>query len=436
MAKKGKVIGALITAGIFGVGGVAGGIALANTQMEQKVADAEDKGYQEGHKDGYDEGLTVNVGYTEEDLENAKEEGREEGYQNGFEDGVNYVPEDKFLDISSLNLQGEIKSICNLSNGNKLIRLQGEDSNGLFLIDYQENIATELYSTTDGYDTYYELKNGNCLIATKSLASKILLFNASTKNISIACQTSGFWNEFLQLDNGDVLISGNMNGILKYKLEDNSVELINNDYRMWNKLIEINESTYLISSTLSNFGIVLYNSEDDSVNQIYESGNNWENYEVLNNGDCLISSSKTAGLLLYKQADKTISQIYSSGTNWKYFIPLADGNYLISTNSNSNGILCYESQLNTVSLIHNTGCYFQQYLNFDNDKYIISSDFSTTKGLFIFDSVEKTFNQICDFGYGFEFKDNLDGTIDCSYENFVYEYNVETEDLTLKAIKQ
>lgn len=74
MAKKGKIIGALITAGIFGVGGVAGGIALANTQMEQKVADAKEEGRQEG----YEEGLTVNVGYTEEDLENAKDEGREE----------------------------------------------------------------------------------------------------------------------------------------------------------------------------------------------------------------------------------------------------------------------------------------------------------------------------------------------------------------------
>ena len=75
---KGKIIGALITAGIFGVGGVAGGIVLANTQMEQKVADAEDKGYQEGHKDGYEQGASENTGYTEEDLENAKDEGREE----------------------------------------------------------------------------------------------------------------------------------------------------------------------------------------------------------------------------------------------------------------------------------------------------------------------------------------------------------------------
>ncbi len=78
MGKKGKVIGTVITAGICAIGGLAGGIALANTNTAQQVAEAEDKGYQEGHKDGYEQGASENTGYTEEDLENAKDEGREE----------------------------------------------------------------------------------------------------------------------------------------------------------------------------------------------------------------------------------------------------------------------------------------------------------------------------------------------------------------------
>ena len=51
MNNKLKIIGTVLTIATFTAGGVVGGTILANQNTAQQVAEAEDKGYQEGHKD-------------------------------------------------------------------------------------------------------------------------------------------------------------------------------------------------------------------------------------------------------------------------------------------------------------------------------------------------------------------------------------------------
>lgn len=189
---KGKIIGTIITAGIFGVGGVAGGIALANINTAQQVADAEDKGYQEGHKDGYEQGASENTGYTEEDLENAKDEGREEA-------------ENEYLTVLSiLTSQEKIENwatedIC-------LYSTMSNSTPGLIAYKKSENKFYKLFDSGCEY-RFLGIMDGEILICSGN-SSTPGLFGLTDSDMSLKTyMSSGYSFEYFEKTDGRMIVT-------------------------------------------------------------------------------------------------------------------------------------------------------------------------------------------------------------------------------------
>ena len=388
---KGKIIGALITAGIFGVGGVAGGIALATSQTEQRVAEAEDKGYEAGHKDGYEEGLTVNVGYTEEDLENAKNEGIEEGYQNGFDDGVNYVPpEPVYANISDLNLRGDMFSYS-INDTEKIVSTSEND--GVFYIDNKNQTAKQIFETGNSWGVFQAVGDGDCLILSSSNSTHgVLYFDYENKTIT---ELNGNLNcnRFHLLENGDCLLGYKNSSTSIYKFDSTTKTLIKLiDNVIFSKSFQLKDGNVLIMGSSSSQGLLLYDFKTNTITKIYDNYINIDQSIELENGCELLinnSSSSCSCLYLYNSQESSV-QDFGYNTYYTSFYKLLNGNIIISSNTTA-AALMFNVQTNTIDELEIKGSFV--CFNLDEERCLLSG-YSQNAGIYLLENqtVTKLYN--------------------------------------------
>ena len=432
MSKKGKVIGALIGVVLAGAGGIAGGVALANTQTDKQIAEAKEEGYQEGHKAGYDEGLTVNVGYTDEDLENAKEEGKQEGYEQGFDDGVNYVPEEKVIDISQLGLQGKMY-LTNLSNRDKVLSTDSPSSQGIYYFNYNSGEVKQIYNTGNAWNVF-ELDENNLIFSTSNSDENdlSLLYEIKSNTIKQIATPHIYVSSSVQLKSGKYLIfaSGKL-----YLLDVQQCSLIElQDYTNagnWTIFHTLSNGDCLISATGTDSGILYYSSAENTVTKIYTSDKAYYNCIELYNGDCLISGNTyKSGLIAYDAESHTVEEIEDCQyyTHFKDVIYISDEIYLISDGSKT---WEYFVESKDVSLLGNNFA-ISNCFSLNNGKFLCSS--LSDDGIVLFDKNENTLTTLFNYGKNYNFIQLENGNIECKCTSYDCEYNIQTDEIELIGI--
>lgn len=385
---KGKILGAVITAGIFAAGGLAGGIALATSQTDQKVAEAEDKGYEAGHKDGYEEGLTVNVGYTDDDLENAKEE--------AFQEGVNSVQNSNVLDISDFGLTTFTSS--KLEDGSYLISSTTEGKEGIYLVNKEG--GQKLYDGS--YSFYSSLSNGDRLLLSKDTSCPGLLYYNHVQNrMTKIFDYGNIFDEILINDDLLLISCKDTMELFSYSIMNNTLIKIAEDCKLaplMNGSKQISDKFVVVDCDV---GFCLYNIE---TNEMYKL--NDEMTSSVSTGD--VSSMFLGNKFLYYQISgdnggiyvhdintKTSTKIFDISLNDKFELsqPFSDGNILIaSETAKTTGIYLYNAKDNSIEQIYQSGS-FWYFVPLGDDSTII---YSTNYGLLIYNNNEKSLNVLDD----------------------------------------
>lgn len=132
------------------------------------------------------------------------------------------------------------------------------------------------------------------------------------------------------------------------------------------------------------WGIWLYVISADEWIQLYSVSRKWQYFQLLPDGNCLITTSATSGLpnpgvLLYNAAENTITQVYDATSAWQYFQVLPNGNCLIGGGNTDNaGILLYDAQTLTVTQKYAYGKSWRYFKVTHNNKcFIGSSEYNT-----------------------------------------------------------
>lgn len=114
----------------------------------------------------------------------------------------------------------------------------------------------------------------------------------------------------------------------------------------------VSGSRILFSSDVTDIGVWEYDVLTNTSTQIYNVGENWQNFQMVGE-NCLISSNVATGILFFNSYDNQISSIHNSGSGWDEFLQVGD-NYLI-IGRNATGVLFYNSLFNTIEVKYMTG---------------------------------------------------------------------------------
>ena len=155
----------------------------------------------------------------------------------------------------------------------------------------------------------------------------------------------------------------------------------------------VSGSRILFSSNITDIGVWEYNVETRTSTQIYNAGENWQNFQMVGE-NCLISSNVATGILFFNSYDNQISLIYESGSGWNEFLQVGD-NYLIA-GRNATGVLFYNHLFNTIEVKYALGNW--SILTKVRDNVLIGSNSSI--GILVYDVRRKeSFESIKDYWY-------------------------------------
>lgn len=288
-----------------------------------------------------------------------------------------------------------------LSNGNILISNTVNNSTGLLLYNYETKEVTQIYNKGYNYQYFCELSNGDALISSLTSNYGVLLYKASTNEVTqIGSQRL---SNFKELKNGNVLMSslnGGSPGTGLYML-DTTTNKISQIYETgnWSYYTESTNGNVLISSGSSvtgNNGILLYNITTNEVSQIYTGGYAWGELGYafsLDNGDILLSNqqaTKNSGLLLYNAETNQITKIFDN-EGWQFYYKLKTGNVLITNNHKvwNKKPLLYDASTKTVKELGASGLYLDTFVE-DENGVTISSTKSDSKLYYSYETGECT----------------------------------------------
>lgn len=346
MSKKGKVIGALIGVVLAGAGGIAGGVALANQNMDQQIADAKEEAYQEG----FDKGQSSNPGgYTEEDLQNAKDEGMEE-------------LQEEYATVFAI-LATQDRSEIGLNDNIILYSSYNQDATGLIAYSKTDNKFYTLSTTGYGYIECGRINTdvGEMLMVSSSSENTPGLFGI-TEDLEMKTYATRGYNYQQVISNGDELLA------ICYGI---------GDYPFESSLVKIGADGQLTSLITSQFGGGVWINADGQI--AYES--NSQNAYVstsfgeytkidgvdvtIRDGGWMIDSMTGQGIMYFTNEDGKIAiydfksgKYYSTSTSYTMFTGVLGYSYdndtiLCSVYDDSNGsaIVSYDFSTGTVKTL-------------------------------------------------------------------------------------
>ena len=177
----------------------------------------------------------------------------------------------------------------------------------------------------------------------------------------------------------------------------------------------------LFSSDVTGIGLWAYNIGTGTSTQIYNVGENWQNFQMVD-VNCLVSSNSAVGVLVVNGNDLTVVS-YENTSGWNEFLQVGD-DYLI-IGRNATGVLFYDHLFNTIENKYNTGNW-SVYSRVQNDVLITG----VGAGVLFYDhentSVTLIYNQNAGLVYSYTdgnkvfFSSNVDNGI------FLYNNNDKT----------
>ena len=322
---------------------------------------------------------------------------------------------------------------------NCLISSETYSNAGVLLYNSQTENIVQIYNSGKNW-RYFHLLNNDCIISSYDSNTGMLLYDGESKTVSQKYSEGTSYQYSQIISNNKMLIANNLDAMYLYDAETKTItqkyvgtstkntgrkifQLINNDY-----LIGTNgQGTY-------DQGVLLYNSENDTVTKIYEDGERWEYFQEVDN-KCLIGcwNSSNAGLLLYDAETKTIQQIYNTGwfdsfflvnndclmcqgntnTLWLYngvtgtiqqlyTTSISSINYALVTGgaliAHSNGVLLYDIETKTINSLYSAGLQRSILLNIKNDYLISAYSPNLFTGILLFNDINKTISQLSNLG--------------------------------------
>lgn len=148
---------------------------------------------------------------------------------------------------------------------NKFI-ISGRSTTEIILLNLND-YTTKILSSTQGYwDISHKLQDGMVVINSKSQSYGVWLYNPDNDEISTPVGTSNNYDVFIDLPNGDCLIGSSTttsNGIILYKSSTKNIEMGITAQKITNHLFLPNDIVFMIS----NSKFVLY----DMINQNFSS---------------------------------------------------------------------------------------------------------------------------------------------------------------------
>lgn len=292
--------------------------------------------------------------------------------------------------------------------GNKCLiaNYYGNSSNsrgGVLLYDMTTDTASRKYTVGGGWQ-YIRVVGNNCLIGSNTGSQGLLFYNSNDDTITLV-EKNGYWFNFAQVGD-DCLVSDSSYGTVLCTPENNSPTKVYDGAGHWSLAHQVNDNKWLITAngvSKGGEGLLLYNSDNKTVNLIYDKGTTYRHFQ--NIGDkCLIGTSNTAsgyGVLMYDSVDDTITQIYTESSGWYIFQMVGEDCLICSKNSNSLGVLLYDFSSNLITKIYDTGYGWETFKIIDNKCLIAGSNNST--GVLVYDFIDKTIIPAYTSGYGYKY---------------------------------
>lgn len=349
MKKSVKILCGILAGVTVAGGGVAGGIALQNREIDQKVEAAREEGFQEG--------LTIQIEEEEK------------------------LPE--YIDLSSIGSTGTIYS-AGLDNGDFLISTS--DVEGIWHYDFAQKSLSKVYE--NGKYEYMQVVQGGVLVCPTASETGVWFYDSLEKSFS-QIYSDGSWNYIFGFGDGCLITSDSEYGILFYNNLENSIEEVYESGGYYSNFFEL-ENVILISSKVSNYaGLLQFDKSTHVISKIHDSGYNFCYFHKVESG-CLISGmSINSGLLYYDSTLNSITKI-AEYEKWLNFYDVDDG---VLITAGTYGVLFFDNALKTVSKMYGSGG-FDIYKRVGDTVLLLSSDTVSSRSILAYKVLEHSITNI------------------------------------------
>lgn len=282
-------------------------------------------------------------------------------------------------------------------NDTLLISSDVKYNSGLWVYKISSNTIAQVYNKGHGW-RYFQIIGDYCLISGDDTNTGLLSYNISSNSVEQISTKSYHWDKYVQVSDDKWLISGSaVYGILLYKAKDNTILELCSD-KGWSFFHKVGND-WLISSSATKSGILLYEVETDNLTKVYELGASFQWGFQIKDKMLLVSSSSSAkGIVLYNSLTKTCTKIYEDGYNWLYSYVFGNKCFLSANRSATDnlGLLLYNYDDDTVIIAYEEGTYGWQHFKTVGDNCLISSGHSNNSGILLYKSSDNSVSKIYD----------------------------------------
>lgn len=281
-------------------------------------------------------------------------------------------------DFSIIKIYSEnyiFDNVVELSNGNLMI-LASINNRKILVYDITTKQITQFDTNRNYSDSQlYTLSNGNIIIPSVYGEAEFYLYELETNELT-GISDNGYY--FFEISNDKVLVSNfRSDGISILNPETKQVVEIYSEGSYWNGFVKLDDGNVLIASSQIDNSLLIYNPNLNSFTTIETiTLEGWKTFYKLMDGNVLIGTSQGEGFYLFNATTNEVSQIYDEGTNWGSFYQMQNGNVIMSCHVSDivfRGIYLYNPTTNEVSKIYMTGNYWDTFVEDENGVTISSS---------------------------------------------------------------
>lgn len=295
--------------------------------------------------------------------------------------------------------------------GDKCLVSSNTYSAGLWLFDPNTDSCTQLVEY-GSMSNFIPVTENKCLISGRSVSDTrergIYLYDSSNGTLSHIYDEAAQWVNGIQIgESAKWLISTNTTtyakGILLYNSEDDSIKSLYDVGYGFTKIVSTDGEHYFISSQAQNKVLILYNFNDDSVIKIETQGYSFTKIVEFSKNKYLLASEANgtafAKLVSYDLENNTSTDLYFESGVWNYLSKV--GTKCLISSTNTKGLLLYDSVQNSVVKIYENGMSWQYPIIFNN-KCLLSGNSSGSQGILLYNGDDDSLALIRDTGYGYQ----------------------------------
>lgn len=281
---------------------------------------------------------------------------------------------------------------------------------GLYLFNSIDYSLMQLYTEGNSWKYYLELDNGDYLVTGGSNSIGVLYYDNNLGTIQCLYNSYVNWANLSKLTNGDAVISSRSSinqGILFFDYSEKSVQKIYSSGYDWEIDTELPNGDVLICSktqTQANYGVLLINSTTQTAEALTDTGFYYTSI-VLNNGDVVFGGNST---ILYVDTTSYEATSVSLSGQWNYLIEAGDGNVLLASTmgSSNSGIGRLNTSTKTATLAYSSGSSYTNMTLLSNGDVLIISTYSylsESKGVLLYSTETGEISNIYNITVHFKF---------------------------------